>query len=71
MEGENHEQIWTISFLWKKHKSAADIHRWLAAMCVCGETAPSHRTALQWVETFNSGHENVKEGISPGQASCQ
>jgi len=35
MEGENHEQIWTISFLRKKRKSAADIHRWLAAICVC------------------------------------
>jgi len=34
MEGEYHGQIWTISFLWKKRKSAADTHCCLAAMCV-------------------------------------
>jgi hypothetical protein len=27
---------------------------------------PSHRTVFRWVENFNSGHETVKKGISPG-----
>jgi hypothetical protein len=43
---------------------AADIHCRLAAMS--GEAAQSHRTVFHWAETFNSGHESVKKGISPG-----
>ena len=44
--------------------SAADIHCRLAAMC--GEAAPNYRTVFHWAETFNSGHETVTKGISPG-----
>jgi hypothetical protein len=66
VESEYHGQIRTISFLWKKRESVADIHSWLAAMCVWRNCPPSRRTVLQWAETFNSGHENVKEWIIPG-----
>jgi hypothetical protein len=64
VKSEYHRQIWTTWFLWKKGVLIADIHWQLAA--VCGEAAPSHRTVFHLAETFNSGHETVKKGISPG-----
>ena len=64
VKGECHRQIQTTWFLWKKGVLAADIHCQLAA--VCGEAASIHRTVFRWAETFNSGHETVRNGISPG-----
>jgi len=49
---------------YRPHGSCGRMVCQLAAMF--GEAAPSHRTVFRWAETFNSEHEIVKKGISPG-----
>lgn len=51
-----------MCFLWKEGVSAAGIHRQLVA--VSADAAPNHKTVLRWVESFRTGHESVKKGIS-------
>jgi len=33
---------------------------------VCGEVATCHSRVFRWVESCNSGHKTVKQGIGPG-----
>jgi len=62
MDSDSQGQRSTTWFFWREGVSAADIHRQLVA--VSADAAPNHKTVLQWVESFSTGHECVKKGIS-------
>jgi hypothetical protein len=70
MEGEYHGQKWTISFLWKKRKSVADIHRWLAAMFVW-RNCPKLQNSVAMGRNFQQRAWKCQGGNQsrPGQSS--